>query len=195
MNLHAERPGEGGGEFPIERRARAHERLEAARPEPVARVSREVRVHERDAMEHARAEPDGVGEDRLRHEGLAQDDGRALHEQRDDQVAQAVRVRQGNRRDLTIVRADVHGFRDVERVLEELGFARERGLGESGRAGCDLQRCRPPVDVGRGRGAGDLNRDQLIGERGGGTEIEAGAAEGGDRDRGPETSGQRGDYG
>ena len=44
------------------------------------------------------------------------------------QIAKAVRVRDGNRGNLAIVRTDPHGGRDVDRIGDELRFAREGGL-------------------------------------------------------------------
>ncbi len=69
---------------------------------------------------HARSVCRRVGVQLLRDERLSQDDWRSLEQQRHHQIAEAVRVRNGDRGNLAIIRADVHGRRDVDRIRDEL---------------------------------------------------------------------------
>ena len=92
----------------------------ARRPGDGVRIIGEVGKHERHALETPALVGRRVGVQQLRDERLSQDDWRALEQQRYHQIAEAVGVRNGDRGNLAIIGADVHGRRDMDGVRDEL---------------------------------------------------------------------------
>src|SRR5438046_3031656 len=94
------------------------EEAQARWPAIRRRMSNEVTKHERHPREDARVKSASVGGKLLRNERVPQDQGGSLEQERQDKMAQAVRVRQRNGRDQGVGGLDSHALDDVRGVVQ-----------------------------------------------------------------------------
>ena len=88
---------------------------------------------------HASLKSVSVDEHLARHKRILSTNRRALQQQRHDQIAESIRVRQRNHRQLDVAGADSHRFDDPFAVGDQVRLRGQNRFGKAGRSGCELQ--------------------------------------------------------